>query len=85
MNIRFEPVMLDSDEDANARLVFRGERLAAVVSRLDDLHDRLAGRWFIEAVFDGHSRPINDTFPALADVEAWIAHRTQAAANNNEP
>jgi hypothetical protein len=29
-----------------------------VVSQLGNLHDRLAGRWFVEALFDGHPRPI---------------------------
>lgn len=73
--IRFEPILLASADDCDARLVFQEDRLAAIVSRLGDLHDGLAGYWFVEAVFDGVPRPRADPFPALDDVASWIGER----------
>ena len=74
MKLRFEPVILDSGQDDDARLVFRDNRLALIISRLSDPHDGLAGSWFVEAIFDGslgEKRP--DPFSTLADVERWMS------------
>jgi hypothetical protein len=72
MAIRFEHVTLDSTEDSQARLVFRDDRLAAIVSQLGALHDGLAGQWFIEATFDSVLPPSPAPFATLDEVEAWI-------------
>jgi hypothetical protein len=73
MNVRFEEITLDTDLDFEARLVFRDNRLAAIVSRLSEFHDEFSGHWFVEAVFDGKLRTRTDVFPDLTDVEMWVS------------
>ncbi|HEX8382095.1 MAG TPA: hypothetical protein VF592_01835 [Sphingomonas sp.] len=71
-------------DDCDARLVFRGDRLAAIISQLGDLHNGLTERWFVEAVFEDVPMPKPGPFSALAEIEAWIGPARRTAANNNE-
>lgn len=73
MTLTFQAVTLDTETpDGEATLVFRDGRLLAVLSRLSDIHDDLAGRWFIEAAFGEVPRP-HQTFETLDTLEAWFA------------
>lgn len=72
MTVSFEPVVLDSCVDNEAVLVFREGRLIAVVSRLGELHQELAGRWFVETTFDAGQRTPAHPFRDLSEVESWI-------------
>lgn len=80
MNLRFEPITLDCDDDSMAWLIFRDARLTAIVSRLGKLHEELEGRFYVEAVFDGMLRGKTESFRALADVEAWIARASRISS-----
>ena len=74
-NLSFQPVTLDSREtDADAMMVFRGEKLVAVLTRLDELHGPLRGRWFVEAMFMDNLSAPDDTFAQLAHFEQWIRY-----------
>lgn len=73
MVVEFRPVELASRHHVEeARLVFRKGRLIAVISRLDESQGELAGRWFVEACFDGIIDCPRDTFDDLADIEQWV-------------
>jgi hypothetical protein len=52
MALSFQPVTLDvTSPDREGLMVFRDGRLLAVLTCLSDIHDELAGRWFVEASF----------------------------------
>ena len=59
--------------DERAMLVFRDQRLMAIVSCLGAAHGEEAGRWFVEAVFVDLESGIRDTFATLSDVETRFA------------
>ena len=72
MSIRFVPVTLDSAQDSHGQLVFRDDRLTAIVTQLGAMHDDLAGQWYVESVFNGSLLRPPTAFPALEDVGAWL-------------
>ena len=72
MHISIQPVRLDTqDSDDDAVLVFRGEHLVAVASRLSDLHAGLTGRFFIEAVFGPRDLHAGATFASEEELRRW--------------
>ena len=74
MQISFAPVTLDvAHGDDRAMLVFRDDRLMAIVSCLGEAHGMDAGRWYVEAIFTAADTGIRDTFATLAEVEARLA------------
>ena len=74
MVLTFQSATLDSDSpDREAKLVFRDDRLLAVLSCLSDIHPDLAGQWYIEAMFGDIAPPLQQTFRTLAEFEAWVA------------
>ena len=68
MNLRTEPVRVANGSDEDGVLVFTADdRLAAIVTRLTDKHEGLAGQWFLEAGFgpvDGPNHPVFGTLDA---------------------
>jgi hypothetical protein len=62
-------------DDEEGRLVFAGGRLVAVLVRLSEQHEELAGRWFFEAGFGRLDGPLHPAFRDLPEAEAWIAER----------
>jgi hypothetical protein len=76
MALRLSKVRIDTGSpDEEGRLVFADGRLIAVLVRLSEQHEDLAGQWFIEAKFgklDGRSAPI---FADLPQAQAWIEQR----------
>jgi hypothetical protein len=74
MTLSTQEVTLDtSGPDTQAVLVFREERLLAVLCRLSDIHGELAGQWFVEAVFNELPGAQSRTFDSLPAAEAWLA------------
>ncbi len=74
MALLFQPVTLDaSSPDRDGALVFRDERLLAVVTCLSDIHDDLAGSWFIEAAFGELPHPQPTAFATLETLRTWLA------------
>lgn len=73
-SLTFKPVTLDvSHGDEEAMLVYRGDRLAAVVTRLGVSHEEAAGRWFIESSFSDEHSALHKTFGSLAEIEARLS------------
>ena len=73
VEIRWQPVVLNTTHDSDAMLAFVDDRLVAVVSRLGELHEEFVGWWFVEAIFDNARRTHIDAFKELSEAEAWIA------------
>lgn len=74
MQIEFIPATLDTGSlDAEAVLVYRGGRLAAVLTCLSEIHGDQTGRWFLEACFvEVRQPPRNNVFETLADAKDWL-------------
>lgn len=70
---RFEPIPLDSPTDTEGLLVFRDDRLIAVVSQLSDLHGGSAGCWFVEASFGLSPLTYPEPFVDLPQLESWLS------------
>jgi len=74
MSLSYQTVTLDGDiPDRQARLVFRHCGLLAVLSCLSEIHEDLAGQWFIEALFGDQPPPVKQTFQSLDEFEAWLS------------
>lgn len=75
--IKVEPVTLPGDfGDEEGVLVFRDDRLLAVLSRLGGLHGELTGKWHIEAHFAPHQRSdLPDTFVSLEEAKVRLQER----------
>ena len=72
MQISIQPVRLDTrDGDGDAVLVFRGDQLVAVASRLSDFHGPLSGRFFIEAMFGPRDHHVGVTFACEDELRRW--------------
>ena len=83
MKFRTEPVRVANGSDEDGVLVFtHDERLAAVVTRLTEEHDELAGLWFLEAGFGPVDGPNHPTFPDLDAALDWISRRMQASTRS---
>jgi hypothetical protein len=77
MNLDFRPVRVATgSDDEEGLLAFAGERLVAVLVRLSNLHDDMAGSWFVEASFG--LRDEHQTFTDLPSAEAWIRKHVSA-------
>lgn len=59
--------------DEEGRLVFAGDRLVAVLVRLSEQHEALAGQWFLEHGFGELDTLEHPTFPDLDAAREWIA------------
>ena len=75
MKLTFQSTLVASGEDGEGRLVYRGDYLVAVLVRLSDLQEGLAGQWFLEKGFGPLETPDPPVFADLAEAEAWMAER----------
>lgn len=75
MKLDFQPTLVASGEDGDGRLVYRGDYLVAVLVRLSDVQEGLAGCWFLEKGFGPLDTPDPPIFADLAKAEAWMAAR----------
>ena len=81
MTLRLQPVQVATGSyDTEGQLVFADGFLVAVLVRLSDDHDDLAGMWFMEA---GFGRVVTTALPLFADIDkaqSWIEQRLAHAA-----
>lgn len=76
MSLNLQPVSVKTgSQDAEGLLVFDAGFLVAVLVRLSDDHEEDAGKWFLEAGFDGADKRIHPTFADLDEAQTWIRHR----------
>jgi hypothetical protein len=76
MSFAKQPVRVETGtRDEEGCLIFAEGRLVAVLVRLSDQHDSLAGQWFLEVGFGPIDGPQHPTFGDLEAAEAWIARR----------
>lgn len=61
--------------DTEGLLVFADNLLVAVLVRLSDDHEEDAGKWFLEAGFDGADDAVQPKFVDLDEAQAWIQRR----------
>ena len=84
MTLRLQPVQVATGSyDTEGQLVFADGFLVAVLVRLSDDHDDLAGMWFLEA---GFGRVVTARLPLFADIDkaqSWIER--QLASSSEEP
>ncbi len=79
MTLRTEPVRVATGSDEDGVLVFTADdRLAAVVTRLTEQHEDLAGLWFLEIGFGRVDGPVHPTFGTLDDALDWISGRLRS-------
>jgi hypothetical protein len=80
VDLRLQPVLVATGENGDARLVWRDQELVAVLVRLSDTHEQLAGRWFLEKGFGPLDAPEPPTFADLDAALAWMRNRLRDAA-----
>jgi hypothetical protein len=61
--------------DEEGYLIFAHERLIAVLVYLSQLHEEMAGRWYLEVGLGRLEGPRKPTFKDLEEAEAWITAR----------
>lgn len=73
MAASFQDITLDTgDGDARAVLVLRDGRLIAVLSHLGAMHDEMAGKWFVEALFGNPPFKARHMFDDPQEFVAWL-------------
>jgi hypothetical protein len=76
MSLTLEPIRVATGSDEEGMLVFTdGQRLVAVLTRLSDQHEDMAGHWYLEAAFGWLDGPDHPTFPNLDAAQLWLAQR----------
>jgi hypothetical protein len=77
MAVSFQDITLDTDDgDDRAVLVMRDGRVAAVLSRLSEIHAEMAGQWFVEALFAPAPDTQRHVFTDPAAFAAWLVGET---------
>lgn len=77
MSLDLQPVRVETGtDDEEGCLVFADGRLVAVLVRLSDQHDGLAGQWYHEHGFGpALDEPAHPVFPTLEAAQDWIDER----------
>ena len=74
MKLEFRPVRVATgSDDQEGVLAFANDQLVAVLVRLSELHDKMAGSWFLEASFGIRDKDL--MFPDLESAEEWLSRR----------
>lgn len=73
MSLTLQPVRVANGHDEEGLLVFAEDRLVAVLVRLSDEHEAMAGQWFLEYGFGKLDGPHHPTFPDLNAAQDWIS------------
>ena len=85
MSFQFTPVLLyGMSPDNEGLLLFKGDRLLAVLTRLSSIHDDRAGQFFIEAVFGDISVPSDHLLPDIEAAKAWAGRVTKRGEGANQ-
>ena len=81
MSLRLQPVhVATGSHDIDGQLVFANGFLVALLVRLSDAQDGLAGMWFLQA---GFGRVTTAALPLFVDIDmaqSWIEQRLEDAA-----
>ena len=80
MKLTTMPVRVATGHDEEGCLVFADDRLLAVMVRLSDRHEDVAGHWFLEAGFGEIDQLEHPTFADLGSALEWIGNRIRLAA-----
>ena len=72
MSLALQPVRVATGEEADGFLVFSNGWLVAVLTRLSEMHEDIAGHWFLEVWF-GRLYGRHPTFADLDVAKAWIS------------
>ena len=76
MTLDLQPVRVQTGlDDEEGRLVFADGRLVAVLVRLSEQHEGLAGMWFYEHGFGPFNGPAHPTFKTLEAAQAYVEQR----------
>jgi hypothetical protein len=74
MAVSFQPITLDGNApDSEAMLVYRNERLLAVLVCLSDIHGELTGQWYVEANFGEMPVVHPPAFETIEQFTKWLA------------
>ncbi len=86
MNLRTEPVRVANGSDEDGVLVFTpDDRLVAILTRLTERHEGLAGLWFLEVGFGRVDGPNHPTFMTLDAATDWITQRLRTRTATTSP
>ena len=81
MSLHLQPVQVATGSyDTEGQLVFAGGFLAAVLVKLSEFHEGMAGMWFLEAGFGRVDTPTRPTFSDLDEAQNWIEQQLKCAA-----
>lgn len=77
MTFALQPVRVatSASHDEEGLLVFLDALLVAVLVRLSEGYDDLAGRWFLEHGFGSLDGPAHPTFADIETAQNWIEAR----------
>ncbi len=75
-----QSVRVATGTDEEGMLVFLDGRLVAVLVRLSEAHEGLAGEWFLETGYGPLSGPDHSTFADLQTGLDWLEQRLASAA-----
>jgi hypothetical protein len=77
MRLTTMPIRVATGHDEDGCLVFADDRLVAVLVRLSEKHEEVAGEWFLEAGFGQIHGVDHPTFPDLDTGLDWVAARIE--------
>ena len=84
-----QSVRVATGTDEEGMLVFLDGRLVAVLVRLSEAHEGLAGDWFLETGYGPLSGPDHATFAVLQAAPDWIeqslADATRRRSGSHDP
>ncbi|HEX8483746.1 hypothetical protein [Sphingomonas sp.] len=76
MSVSFQDITLDTGgTDERAVLVMRNGRLTAILSRLGQMHEELAGQWFVETMFGASPNSQQHVFANPDEFVAWLGEQ----------
>ena len=82
MKLEFRPVRVATgSDDQEGLLAFANDQLVAILVRLSDLHDKMAGSWFLEAAFGIRER--HRIFPDLESAQKWLSKASNGPVSKN--
>ena len=80
MTLALQPVRVETGtEDEEGCLVFADSRLVAVLVRLSNQHEGVAGHWYYEQGFGPFDGPAHPTFATIEEAQDWIEQRRSEA------
>ena len=86
MTLSLQPVRIETGTaDEDGCLVFAGNRLVAVLVRLSDHHEDVAGHWYYEHGFGPYDGPAHPVFTTIEAAQDWIEQRRREAARRRGP